>query len=50
MYLLPWLHEDLKGGSLPACLGGGLTSHHVVASGPNSEPSNMTIFFQGMHK
>ena len=32
MYLLSWLHEDLRGGSLPACLGGGLTSHHMAAA------------------
>ena len=48
-YLLAWLHKDLKKGSLPACLGGGLTSHYVAASGLNSEPSIITIFFQGMH-
>ena len=50
MYLLAWLHEDLRGGSLPACLGGGLTPHHVAAAGSNSEPSVTTILFQGMHK
>ena len=49
-YLLAWLHEDLRGGSLPACYGGGLTSHHVAASGSNSEPSIITLLFQGMHK
>ena len=38
-YLLAWLQEDLSEGSLPACLGGGLSSHHVAASGLNSEPS-----------
>ena len=32
-YLLARLHEDLRGGSLPACLGGGLTSNHVATSG-----------------
>ena len=26
-YLLAWLHKDLRGGSLPACLGDGLTSN-----------------------
>ena len=50
MYLLAWMHEDLRGGSLPACLGGGLTSHHVAAAGSNSKPSIITILFQGMHK
>ena len=50
MYLLAWLHEDLRGGSLPACLGGGLTSHHVAAAGSDSEPSIITILFQGKHK
>ena len=50
MYLLAWLHEDLRGGSLPTCLGGGLTSHYVAAAGSNSEPSIITILFQGMHK
>ena len=50
MYLLAWLHEDLRGGSLPACLGDGLTSHHVAAAGSNSEPSTITILFQGKHK
>ena len=48
-YLLAWVHEDLRGGSLPACLGG-LTSHHVAVSGLNSEPFIITILFQGMHK
>ena len=33
---------------MPACLGGGLTSHHVAASGSNIEPSIITILFQGM--
>ena len=33
MYLLAWLHEDLRRGSLPACLAGSLTSHHVAAAG-----------------
>ena len=50
MYLLAWLHEDLRGGSLPACLVGGLISRPVVAAGSNSEPSIITILFQGMHK
>ena len=50
MYLLASLHEDLRGGSLPACLGGGLTSYHVAAAELNSEPSIITILFQGMHK
>ena len=50
MYLLAWLHKNLRGGSLPACLDGGLTYHHVAAAGPNSEPSVITILFQGMHK
>ena len=50
MYLLGWLHEDLREGSLPAFLGGGLTSRHVAASGSNSKPSIITILFQGMHK
>ena len=50
MYLLAWLHEDLRGGSLPACLGGGLTSHHVAAAGSNSKLSIITILFQSMHK
>ena len=50
MYLLAWLHENLRGGRLPACLGSGLTSHHVAAAGSNSEPSMITILFQGMHK
>ena len=50
IYLLAWLHEDLRGGSLPTCLDGGLTSHHMAASGSNSEPSIITILFQGMHK
>ena len=49
-YLLAWLHEDLRGGSLPACLGGGLTSHHVAASGSNNEPSIITLLFQELHK
>ena len=35
---------------MPACLGGGLTSHHVAAAGSNSEPSVVTILSQGMHK
>ena len=48
MYLLAWLHEDLRGGTLPPYLGGGLTSHHVAAAGLNSEPSIITILFQGM--
>ena len=43
-YLLAWLHEDLRRGRLPACLGGGLTSHHVAASGSKSEPSVITYF------
>ena len=38
MYLLAWMHEDLRGGRLPACLDGGLSSHHVAAAGSNSEP------------
>ena len=50
MYLLAWLHVDLRGGSLPACLDGGLTFHHVAAAGSNSKPSIITILFQGMHK
>ena len=50
MYLLAWLHEDLRGGSLPAFLGDGLTSHHVAAAGLNNEPSIVTLLFQGMHK
>ena len=50
MYLLAWSHEALWGGSLPACLGGGLTSHHMAAGGSNNEPSIITILFQGMHK
>ena len=45
MYLLAWLHEDLRRGSLPACFGGGLTSHHVAAAGSNSESSIITILF-----
>ena len=49
-YLLAWLHKDLRRGSVPACLGGGLTSHHMAASGSNSEPPTITILFQGMHK
>ena len=44
IYLLAWLHEDLRGGSLPTCLDGGLISHHVAAAGSNSEPSIITIF------
>ena len=47
---LMYLHEDLRGGSLPTCLDGGLTSHHVAAAGSNSEPSIITILFQGMQK
>ena len=39
LYLLAWLHEDLRGSNLPACLGNGLTSHHMAAAGSNSEPS-----------
>ena len=50
MYFLAWLHEDLTGGSLLACLGGRLASHHVAAAGSNSKPSIITILFQGMHK
>ena len=50
MYLLAWLHKDLRGGSLPACLDGGLASHHLAALGSNREPSIITILFQGMHK
>ena len=50
MYLLAWLHKDLRGGSLSACLDGGLTSHHVAAARSNSEPYIKTILFQGMHK
>ena len=50
IYLLAWPHEDLRGGSLPACLDGGLISHHVAAAGLNSGPSIITILFQGMHK
>ena len=50
MHLLAWLHEDLRGGSLPACLDGGFTSHPVAAAGSNSKPSFITILFQGMHK
>ena len=50
MYLLAWLHENLRGGSLPTCLDGGLTSHHVAAAGSNSEPSIITILFPGMDK
>ena len=50
MYLFAWLHKDLRGGNLPACLCGGLTSHHVAAAGSNSKPSIITILFQGMHK
>ena len=50
MYLLAWVLRDVRGGSLPACLGEGLTSHHVAAAGSNSEPSIITILFQGMHK
>ena len=50
MYLPAWLHEDLGGGSLPTCLDGGLTSHHVAAAGSNSKSSVITILFQGMHK
>ena len=45
MYLLAWLHEDFRGGSLLACLGGGLTSHHVAAAGSNSEPSCHNLTF-----
>ena len=37
-YLLAWLHEDFSGGSLPACLSGGRTSHHVGASGRTANP------------
>ena len=50
MYLLAWLHKDLRGGSLRACLDVGLTSHHMAAAGLNSKPSIITILFQGMHK
>ena len=50
IYLLAWLHEDLRGGSLPACLDGSLASHPVAAAGSNNEPSIITILFQGMHK
>ena len=39
MYLLAWLHEDLRGGSLLTCLDGGLTSHHVAAAESNCEAS-----------
>ena len=47
--MLAWLHEDLRGGSLPTYLGGGLTSHHVAAARSNSGPSIIAILFQGMH-
>ena len=50
MYLLAWLHQDLRGGSLLTCLDGGLTSHHMAAAGSNREPSIITILFQGIHK
>ena len=51
MYLLAWLHKDLRGGSLCACLDDGLASHHMAAAGSNNEPSIfITILFQGMHK
>ena len=50
MHLLAWLHEDLRGGNLPACLDGGLISHHVAAARLSSEPSIITILFQGVHK
>ena len=50
MYLFAWLYEDLMGGNLPACLDGGLTSHHMAVAGSNSKPSIITILFQGMHK
>ena len=49
-YMLAWLHKDLRGDSLPACLGGSLIFHHVAAPGSNSKPSIIIIFFQGMHK
>ena len=37
-YLPTWLHEDLRGGSLPACRGGGLTSHHWQHQGRTANP------------
>ena len=44
-YLVAWLHEDLRGGSVPACLGSGLTSHDMAAAGSNSKPAIITILF-----
>ena len=41
MYLLAWLHEDLRGGALPTCHDGGLTSQYVAAAGLKSKPSIM---------
>ena len=50
-YLFAWLHEDLRGGSLPACLPW-WWSYISSCGGIRAKQQTLiiTILFQGMHK
>ena len=50
VFLLTWLHEDLKGRELSALLSSGNISGHLTTEGLTSELSIISLLFQGEHK
>ena len=51
MFLLTWLHEDLRGAGLSALLGcGDITQQFTIAEELTSEPSIISLLFEGEHR